>query len=91
MICLVYYQLLSLFFGLSYRISVDATTTVNSDRQLEGHQSEMIPQAEEKPEYEDEDGPWYLGKAKEEFYKRRAGQQPPVPPSGDEDPIQVRV
>ncbi|KAG6889928.1 hypothetical protein C0992_003523, partial [Termitomyces sp. T32_za158] len=67
---------------------LDATTTVSSDRQIEGQQSEVVSQAEEKPDYEDEDGPWYLGKAKEEFYKRRTGQQPPVPPSGDEDPIQ---
>ncbi|KNZ74880.1 Sel-1 like protein [Termitomyces sp. J132] len=68
---------------------LDATTTAKSDRQLEGQQSEVSSQAEDKPEYEEEDGPWYLGKAKEEFYKRRTGQQqPPVPPSGDEDPIQ---
>ncbi|KAG6902369.1 hypothetical protein C0995_000931 [Termitomyces sp. Mi166 len=67
---------------------LDATVTANSDRQLEGQQSEVPSQAEDKLEYEEEDGPWYLGKAKEEFYKRRTGQQPPVPPSGDEDPIQ---
>ncbi|KAG6823403.1 hypothetical protein H0H92_010323 [Tricholoma furcatifolium] len=40
------------------------------------------------PEYEEEDGPWYLGKAKEEFHKRRTGQKPTAPPTGEEDPIQ---
>jgi hypothetical protein len=37
---------------------------------------------------EEEDGPWYLGKAKEEFRKRRGGQAPPN--RGEDDPIQVR-
>ena len=38
---------------------------------------------------EEEDGPWYLGKAKEEFHRRR-GQ--PIPKQREEeDPIQVCV
>jgi SEL1 protein len=39
----------------------------------------------------EDDGPWYLGKAKEE-YTRRRGQQDNdnIKPKEDEDPIQVR-
>jgi SEL1 protein len=37
----------------------------------------------------EDDGPWYLGKAKEE-YKRKRGQQDTARPREDEDPIQVR-
>ena len=36
--------------------------------------------------FEEEDGPWYLGKAKEEFHKR---QSQPVLNRREEDPIQV--
>ncbi|KAG6920181.1 hypothetical protein DXG01_004950 [Tephrocybe rancida] len=63
-------------------------TTAAPERQLEGKQPEKPSQADDRREYEEEDGPWYLGKAKEEFHKRRNGEQPPAPPNGDEDPIQ---
>ncbi|KAG2015685.1 MMS2 [Coprinopsis cinerea AmutBmut pab1-1] len=33
---------------------------------------------------EDDDGPWYFGRAREEFHRRRANRVPP----GEEDPIQ---
>ncbi|KAG6855982.1 hypothetical protein H0H87_008662 [Tephrocybe sp. NHM501043] len=66
----------------------DATPpTAAPERQLEGQQPEKPPQADDKREYE-EDGPWYLGKAKEEFHKRRNRQPPPALPAGEEDPIQ---
>jgi len=39
--------------------------------------------------HEEEDGPWYFGKAKEEFHKRRT--QAGNARRGEEDPIQVCV
>lgn len=48
-----------------------------------------INREEGRDYYEEEDGPWYLGKAKEEFHKRQNGQA--AQRMGDEeDPIQVR-
>lgn len=46
---------------------------------------------EREEEYfrEEEDGPWYFGKAKEEFNKRRDGQAVDGRRRDDEDPIQV--
>jgi hypothetical protein len=39
----------------------------------------------------EEDGPWYMGKAKEEFHKRRRGSLDHArPPGEEEDPIEVR-
>ncbi|KAF6760305.1 hypothetical protein DFP72DRAFT_102262 [Ephemerocybe angulata] len=43
---------------------------------------------ETKQEYaEEEDGPWYFGRAKEEFHRRRNKQSQPLVPQGEEDPI----
>lgn len=45
---------------------------------------------ESNQEYlEEEDGPWYFGRAKEEFHRRKSN--PPPVRQGEEDPIQVRV
>ncbi|GLB37757.1 putative protein with sel1-like repeats [Lyophyllum shimeji] len=69
-----------------------ATTsrTTTEGRQLEGKQDDDqdTQNDEVRDYYEDEDGPWYLGKAREEFHRRRTGQQPPKHPNEDEDPIQ---
>lgn len=41
---------------------------------------------------EKDDGPWYLGKAKEEFHRRRRGQEGGKQERvGEEDPVQVGV
>ncbi|KAG6837064.1 hypothetical protein H0H93_015332 [Arthromyces matolae] len=78
--------------GLSIWSSEDelsgASATTTPDDQVDGKLPETPPQIEDKPEYEEDDGPWYLGKAKEDFYKRRSGQKSDLPPKGDEDPIQ---
>jgi len=36
---------------------------------------------------DDEEGPWYLGKARDEFHRRRTGQGNGRPVEDDEDPI----
>jgi SEL1 protein len=58
----------------------------NTGRLLEnGQKAEAAHEAEH---HEEEDGPWYFGKAKEEFHKRRrqAGNDRR---GEEEDPIQV--
>ncbi|KAF8070762.1 hypothetical protein FPV67DRAFT_1488642 [Lyophyllum atratum] len=70
--------------------SVTASSKATEGRQLEGEQEDEKARQDDqvREHFEEEDGPWYLGKAKEEFHKRRTAQQPPKPPSGEEDPIQ---
>ena len=59
---------------------------LEKDKQVEDA-VEDVPREEER-HLEGEDGSWYLGKAKEEFRRRRGkgGSS-----RGEEDPIQVRV
>jgi SEL1 protein len=52
-------------------------------RKAEGKSNEGLEHAYEADD--DEGGPWYFGRAKDDF-KRRQGS--PRPPPGDEDPIQ---
>jgi len=73
-------------------VNVQAQTTEGRELE-EGNQEsnkfETVSGEEERSSYEEE-GPWYLGKAREEFHKRRHGQL-----GGrrgeEEDPIQVRL
>lgn len=46
-------------------------------------------QEDDRGYYDDDDGDWYMGKAKEEFHRRKQG----APDGGheDEDPVQVNV
>ena len=44
--------------------------------------------ADEEPYTEEEDGPWYPGRAKEEFNRRRRGQNAEAA-SEEDDPVQV--
>ncbi|KAF5380549.1 hypothetical protein D9615_004708 [Tricholomella constricta] len=71
--------------------AVTSNSKTTENRQLEGKQEDdKTAQNDEGHDYyEEEDGPWYLGKAKEEFHKRRNSQQPQKPPSEEDDPIQV--
>lgn len=46
---------------------------------------------EEREYYYEEDGPWYFGKAKEEFNRRRDNQALQGRRAEEEDPIQVRI
>ena len=41
---------------------------------------------QERLYFEEEDGPWYIGKAKEEFRRRKTAR---IDGKGEEDPIQV--
>lgn len=50
----------------------------------QGETTEDGMQEEERVHVEEEDGPWYFGKAKEEFHRRRS-----EPRRDEEDPIQV--
>lgn len=50
--------------------------------------SSEISGEQERIHYEEEEGPWYMGKAKEEFHRRRTGQ-PEGRRGEEEDPIQV--
>lgn len=59
---------------------------VDDGRQKDGISDAKSDKDEEHIYLEDADGPWYLGKAKEEFHKRRSQ---PVPNRQEEDPIQV--
>ena len=64
-----------------------AQANPGSARLLENGQKAEAAQEGAPAEYhEEEDGPWYFGKAKEEFYKRlrQAGND-----QREEDPIQV--
>ncbi|KAF8201015.1 hypothetical protein BJ912DRAFT_1054465 [Pholiota molesta] len=71
----------------------DETAKPTRGRQIEeGKQNSGIEERprEREEEYfrEEEDGPWYFGKAKEEFNKRRDGQAVDGRRRDDEDPIQ---
>jgi SEL1 protein len=62
---------------------------VDDGRPKDGVPDPKLDTDQEHKYFEEEDGPWYMGKAKEEFHKRR-GQ--PVPNHREEeDPIQVSV
>jgi hypothetical protein len=59
-------------------------------REVEGAQEEAVDSAGSGEDAggvagDDEDGPWYLGRAREEFHRRRRGQ----PAGEEEDPIEV--
>lgn len=60
---------------------------VDDGRQKDGISDPKSDKDEEHIHSEEEDGPWYLGKAKEEFHKRRS--QPVLSRREEEDPIQV--
>lgn len=54
----------------------------------EGSRQESSPETfDNEPDVDDQDGPWYMGKAREEFYRRRGGQM--ARREEEEDPIQV--
>lgn len=59
---------------------------VDDGRQKDGISDPKSDKDEEHIHSEEEDGPWYLGKAKEEFHKRRS--QPVLSRREEEDPIQ---
>lgn len=63
------------------------TKQLEESNQAEGA-VEDAPREEEERFSEGEDGSWYLGKAKEEFRRRRGKGEPS---RGEEDPIQVGV
>jgi hypothetical protein len=57
----------------------------NGENEITGAIDEGVAQIEE-----DESGQWYLGKAREEFQRRRRNGWNPVQPNqGEEDPIEV--
>jgi SEL1 protein len=60
-------------------------------KKAEEGKGEITPERARHQE-EDEEGPWYFGRARDEFHRRKNGNQkaPPVP-QGEEDPIQVRL
>jgi SEL1 protein len=61
----------------------------NTGRLLEnGAKPEAADEDAPGEHHEEEDGPWYFGKAKEEFHKRRG--QASNARREEEDPIQVR-
>lgn len=55
----------------------------------DGQHHEGSEDKEDVNDQEDEGGPWYFGKAKEEFHKRRGGQTHGGRRGEEEDPIQV--
>ncbi|ESK93648.1 ubiquitin-protein ligase sel1 [Moniliophthora roreri MCA 2997] len=58
------------------------------DNALEGSQEEISQDRDEdRIFYEDEEGPWYMGKAREEFHRRRNSQNNGRS-TGEEDPIE---
>ena len=65
----------------------DTGAKVNEGRELDGVKEETVkdsnPAWNEGQEYEE--GPWYLGKAKEDFRRRQSARQR----LDEEDPIQV--
>ena len=66
-----------------------AQGTANTAKLLEnGQKAEVAHEGAPAEHHEEEDGPWYFGKAKEEFYKRlrQAGNDRR---GEEEDPIQV--
>ncbi|KAG5642119.1 hypothetical protein DXG03_003590 [Asterophora parasitica] len=65
-----------------------STSQTTENRQLDGKHDAATATEEEEHEYfeEEDNGPWYLGKAKDEFHKRR--NQPQKPQSDEDDPIQ---
>ena len=73
---------------INNRILAQANPT-NTGRLLEnGQKAEAAHEGAPAEHHEEEDGPWYFGKAKEEFYKRlrQAGNERR---GEEEDPIQV--
>lgn len=66
----------------------DSLKTKQGHELEDGRQQDTIPDTKDAPQVVEEDGPWYLGKAKEEFRKRRTTQAPSNQ-GGEEDPIQV--
>lgn len=65
------------------------TGPANTARLLEnGPKPEAADEDAPAEHHEEEDGPWYFGKAKEEFHKRRG--QAGNARREEEDPIQVR-
>jgi SEL1 protein len=64
----------------------------NEGRELDGTTDESgdgTATAEDEPLVEEDDGPWYMGKAKEQFQKRRRGHSKTR--DEEEDPIQVNI
>ena len=66
------------------------SSPANTGRLLENGQkkTEGADQGTPAEQHEEEDGPWYFGKAKEEFHKRRR-QANNARRGEEEDPIQV--
>lgn len=62
-------------------------------RELDGTQEEVhdghLGGDEERGIVEEDEGPWYMGKAREEFHRRRRGKDAGRPGGEEEDPIQV--
>ena len=61
-------------------------------RELDGNSDEGTAEKMDQTDegvVDDDDGPWYLGKAREEFYKRQRAPAVPKPREEDDDPIQV--
>jgi SEL1 protein len=89
-----YYCFLSRFDSSSLTISLSGDDLsnpsegrqVDDGRQKDGILDPKSDKDEEHKHFEGEDSPWYLGKAKEEFHKRR---NQAVPSRREEDPIQV--
>lgn len=67
----------------SNQIDENKPNPVNDERPRE--------REEEREYYYEEDGPWYFGKAKEEFNRRRDNRALQGRQGEEEDPIQVRV
>ena len=67
-----------------------SSSPANAGRLLEnGPKPETADEGTLAEHHEEEDGPWYFGKAKEEFHKRRR-QAGNARRGEEEDPIQVR-
>ncbi|THU78924.1 HCP-like protein [Dendrothele bispora CBS 962.96] len=67
----------------------ELSTSTNDLREIESSQSDASSDsgAEDRVFYDDEEGPWYLGKARDEFHRRRTGQANARRVDDDEDPI----
>jgi len=66
---------------------------VGEGRQLEdgkpSKDSEEAPKEEDFDSRDEDDGPWYFGKAREEFHRRRGTKAVNRRGTEEEDPIQV--
>ncbi|PCH35634.1 HCP-like protein [Wolfiporia cocos MD-104 SS10] len=62
----------------------------DSRREIEGNKEDEAGKSRERSDDRDdhEDGPWYFGKAKEEFNRRRRGQDIDQVNQEDDDPVQ---